>query len=219
MTLPPYGWMESIQRSLAQVRPGGRAHARMIPSYRRHGPDAADDGRSWKAAAVLILLYPDLHGRLSFPLVLRSPHLRHHRGEVGLPGGSLEAEESPADAALREAEEELCLEAGTTASIRLLGGLSPIRVPPSGFEVRPFVGALPQKPEMKPRRGEIDGIVDFPLSGLFEAGRIKSEDRNFEGRQWQVPYFELEERKVWGATAMILAELSEMLASMAGKPG
>jgi 8-oxo-dGTP pyrophosphatase MutT (NUDIX family) len=183
----------------------------MIPAYRLAVEEGLFDAKSWRKAAVLILLYPNEAGELCFPLVERSPHVGHHRGEIGLPGGSLEAGETAAAAALRETGEELGLSPPCAAAIDLLGSLSPLRIPPSGFEAMPFLGSLAERPRMTALAGEIDGIVEARLARLLETDARREEERSFEGRLWRVPYFEIGEKKVWGATAMILSELAELL--------
>lgn len=184
----------------------------MLPSYRQGLPEEPEGREGWRQAAVLVLLYP-VAGLLHFPLIERSAEVGRHRGEVGLPGGALEAGETGEEAALREAREELGLEA-EAARPELLGALSPLRVPPSGYEVRPYVALLPARPAFRPEPAEVAALFEAPLGALLEPEVRDEEERLFGGRPFLVPFFRLGGRKVWGATAMILAELAAVLESL-----
>lgn len=183
----------------------------MLSDFRRRRETAPQTGRVWRPAAVLVLLYPDPDDNLVFPLVERGTEVGHHRGEIALPGGGIEAGEGAAEAALREAREELCLAPEVDTGIRLLGSLTPLCVP-SGFEIFPFVGSLASRPAIAPRKGEIEAVFEAKLAALLDPANVDEEERRYEGEEWRVPFYSLGGRKVWGATAMILAELAAMLA-------
>jgi 8-oxo-dGTP pyrophosphatase MutT (NUDIX family) len=204
-------WFDPIKAALEGPLPGPKAQDRMLPAFRLAMEDVPLDGRPWRPAAVLLLVYPDARGDLLFPIVERSPHVGHHRGEMGLPGGSLEAGEDSLHAAIRETEEELSLGGEAAAAIGILGSLTPLRVAPSGFEVFPHVGCLRSRPDMEALAGEIEAIIEVRLDRLLETDCLREEERPFDGRPWKVPYFDLDGRKVWGATAMILSEFVEVL--------
>jgi 8-oxo-dGTP pyrophosphatase MutT (NUDIX family) len=201
-----------LVKAFSKPLPGRPAQDRMLSDFRRRREAAPQAGRAWRPASVLVLLYPDEEGDLAFPLVERSSDVGHHRGEIALPGGGLEAGETAAEAALREAREELCLAPEAAAGIGLYGGLTPLRVP-SGFEIFPFVGSLAARPALAPRRGEIEDVFEVKLGALLDPATTDEEDRWYEGEEWRVPYYSLGGRKVWGATAMILAELAAMIAA------
>ncbi len=194
----------------AALLPGRAAQERMLPPYRRGLPEVPPEGESWREAAVLILVHPGLRGA-AFPLVKRSPHLGRHRGEIGLPGGTLEPGEVPLAAALRETQEELGLDSATLAAIRPLGALSPLRVPPSGFVVQPFVAALDFTPAIRPATPELEGVLSFRLLGLLDPKKRICAAVDLGGRCLDVPGYHAGRRLVWGATAMILAELEALL--------
>lgn len=199
-----------LEKALSRPLPGRPAQDRMLSDFRRRREAAPQAGRIWRPAAVLVLLYPGAVGDLAFPLVERSADVGQHRGETALPGGGIEAGETAGEAALRETREELCLEPATAAGIRLLGGLTPLRVP-SGFEIFPFVGSLATRPAIAPHRGEIEGVFEAELGDLLDPDKADEEERRYEGEEWSVPFYSLCGRKVWGATAMILAELAAMV--------
>lgn len=208
----------ALRDALARPLPGRPAQELMLPAYRFGRPEEAEGRGGWRRAAVLVLLYPEEGqgpeaGRLRFPLIERSSEVGRHRGEIGLPGGALEAGETFAEAALREAREELGLEA-EAASPAILGALSPLRVPPSGYEVRPFVALLPRRPAFRPEPAEVAALFEAHLSHLLDPAARGEEERLFDGKPFRVPFFRLGGRKVWGATAMMLAELAAVLGGL-----
>ena len=203
--------LELLEKALKGPLPGRPAQDRMLSDFRRRREAAPQEERTWRPAAVLVLLYPDEGGDLVFPLVERSAEVGHHRGEIALPGGGIEAGETASEAALREAREELCLAPAEAAGIRLLGNLSPLRVP-SGFEIHPYVGNLASRPDIAPLEGEIEAVFEARLLALLDPANSDEEDRRYEGEDWRVPFYSLGGRKVWGATAMVLAELAATLA-------
>ncbi|MCK7514792.1 MAG: CoA pyrophosphatase [Desulfobacterales bacterium] len=134
----------------------------MIPEYRR-GPAPDPDPSGWREASVLILLYP-ADGQALFPLIQRTTGTGVHAGQVSLPGGAREKGESSWACALRETSEELGLD---TADVRMVRELSPLRVPPSRFLVRPFVGALGARPRFHPAPAEVEQWFETSLDELL----------------------------------------------------
>lgn len=156
-----------------------------------------------RAAAGLVLLYPRGEDT-ALLLTVRGAHLANHRGQVSLPGGAVESGESVEDAALREAEEEVGLERAAV-SIRLR--LTPLHIPVSSYVLHPVVATAGSAPALRPSAGEVDRIVEVMLSGLAIGSGLTIELREREGSAIEVPYFDLGGAKLWGATAMVIAEL------------
>jgi len=167
-------------------------------------------GRGSRRASVLVLLYPRADGELAFPLVLRGKDLSFHAAQIGLPGGALEAGETPEQAALREATEEI---GADPSAIRILGALSDLFVPVSSYSISAFVGYAPARPRFSPQPGEVERILESPLEAILDPGNRACETRLLHGADARVPYFRICGEKVWGATAMILAELAAALAT------
>ncbi len=158
--------------------------------------------------AVLVLLYP-LDGELNMPLTVRNAALRDHSGEVSLPGGGFDPEDSDlAQTALREAWEELAV---PPASVELWTALTPVWIPVSNFQVTPFVGYTATRPPFDPATREVAELIETPLSLLLREDAIRETERDVRGRFMTVPYFAVGDHVVWGATSLVLAELAGKL--------
>lgn len=203
-----------IQAALASPLPGGDAHLRLAPHPRQgwrpnHVPAGA------RPAAGLILLYAR-GGAPHLLLTVRAGGLPQHGGQVSLPGGKVEPAETIPAAALREAAEEVGVEA---SRVRLLGSLSPLYVFVSNFALHPVLGVAAAHPAFRPRSAEVRRVLEVPLAELLAAGRRPRRGilRRREGAA-RVAYLELRDERVWGATAMILAELLTMLGAPPADP-
>lgn len=139
---------------------------------------------------------------------LRSSTLSHHRGQVSLPGGRIETGESPEEAAIREAVEEIGIEARDS---RVLGRMTPFHVPVSRFVVHPVVASADHPPEFRIASPEVERIIEVPLTELLDPSRARLETRVLDGIVSEVPYFDWAGHKVWGATAMVLSEFLALL--------
>jgi len=198
--------VQRLRDALAAPLPGSAAHLRMV----RRPPRGFAPGvlpADCRNGAVLLLLY-EAEGEVRVVLTLRSSELSRHRGQVSLPGGAMEPGESPADAAVREAVEEIGLDPG---AVRTLGELTPFHVPVSGFIVHPVIAFLDGPASFRPCSPEVERIIEAPVSRILDRDALRIEARILDGLPYQVPYFDLLGHKVWGATAMILAELAELL--------
>lgn len=201
---------DEVERRLDEARrsrlPGPGAQSSMAPRPRRLWVPGVvpDDARK---AAGLALLFPRGNDT-ALLLTVRGSHLASHRGQVAFPGGAVEAGESIEQAALREAEEEIGLDPAGIA-IRLV--LTPLHIPVSGFVLHPVVATSSGAPDVHPAAAEVDRIVEIPLSRLAVGGALAVESREHDGVAVQVPYFDLAGAKLWGATAMVVAELLAVL--------
>jgi 8-oxo-dGTP pyrophosphatase MutT (NUDIX family) len=157
-----------------------------------------------RPGAVLVLLYPHAE-TIYLPLTVRNPDLPTHSGEVSLPGGSYD--ESDGDlsvTAMREAWEELAI---PMEAVQLWTRLTPVWIPVSNFQITPFVGWSEQRPAFGPAIEEVAEVIEAPLSILLQPEIVRTEDRVIRGRAMHIPYFVVGEHKVWGATALVLAEV------------
>ncbi len=201
---------DEVERRLVAARfaelPGPEAQSSMAPRPRRFWVPGVVPAGARKAAG-LALLYPR-GDDTALLLTVRGEHLANHRGQVSLPGGAVETGESVEDAALREAEEEVGL-SRDAVSIRL--HLTPLHIPVSAYVLHPVVATSPSPPAVRPAASEVDRIVEVVLSGLASGSGLTFELREREGSAVEVPYFDLGGAKLWGATAMVVAELLAVL--------
>ena len=162
-----------------------------------------------RPASTLLLLYPGPDGDLRLPLTVRNASLRAHAGEVSLPGGAVEEGDSSREAtALRETREEIGV---APDGVTILGALDDVWIPVTNFSLRPFIGALPARPEMTPQADEVALIVELPLRELLHDGAIT--DEIVHGPDWtlRVGGYRAEGQLVWGATARTLAMFASVL--------
>ncbi len=147
---------------------------------------------------------------LYFFLTRRTETVATHKGQISLPGGSRDGDESLQETALREAREELDID---PAQVEILGApLTPLYIPVSNFWVTAFVGYYCcDEPMPRASVGEVIEVLPTRLADLLDDAVIGEEQWELRGRPVMVPYFKLHSYKVWGATAMILSEFSTML--------
>ena len=155
----------------------------------------------------MLLLFPADSGAAVL-LTKRSPDLPHHGGQVSLPGGAVDPGETIEGAALREAEEEVGL---ARAAVRVIGRLTPLHIPVSGFVLHTVVGYTSARPETAAEAGEVDRIIEVPVAHLLEPARHRRTVRVRDGIEFDMPYFDIDGEQVWGATAMVLAEFAAVL--------
>lgn len=151
-----------------------------------------------RLAATLLLLYPKA-GELHFILTRRPDTLTKHPGQISLPGGRQESGETFIQAALRET----CEEVGICGDIEVIGSLAGLYIPPSDYQVYPFVGYHSETPDTTLQPTEVVEIIETPLAWLLDDGR-KEEG---EGRSFRYRWYNIKGHRVWGATAIMLSEM------------
>ena len=172
------------------------------------------DGPPLRDAAALLLLYP-ADGDWWLPLTVRASTLPHHTGQVSLPGGRLDPGETIEQAALREAHEEVGLPA---AEVTVLGQLTPLPIPVSGHLLHPVVGVAASRPRFNAGgggSGPADRSQPVAPARAGDGAAGSSGSANVPpGGMMDVPYFHVDGAQVWGATAMVLAEMLAVLAEV-----
>lgn len=201
-----------LSEALAQPLPGQAAHALMAPRPPRTWAPGLDPSRPRHAAGLLLVFPIDDHAHVV--LTVRSEHVRH-RGQVSLPGGVVEPGETIEHAALREAREEIALDA---EDVRVMGQLTPIDIPVSGFRLHPVVAAVATRPQLSRADMEVARIVEVPVAALLDPSHLHLRPMVRDGHTMEVPAFDIGDLTVWGATGMVLAEFLTILGWMPEQP-
>jgi 8-oxo-dGTP pyrophosphatase MutT (NUDIX family) len=199
--------IERVREALRQPLPGLQAQLRMSPQPRPGTERVLEPDLNCRHAGVLLLLYPCEEG-LCLVLTRRTETVQSHQGQISLPGGSLEEGESAVQAALREAQEELAVDPG---QVEVIGQLSRLYIPPSGFCIYPTVAYTGRRPEFVPFDAEVAEVIEEPLAHLLDSATCTEEVWQLRGQPVRVPFYQIGVHKVWGATAMVLCEFVALL--------
>jgi 8-oxo-dGTP pyrophosphatase MutT (NUDIX family) len=192
-----------LKKRLNESLPGYEAHVNMSPSYR---PLIAES-KTNSIAGVMLLLYP-MDGELHTVFMKRNEYKGAHSGQISFPGGKFDSSDIIfLDTALRETHEEFGI---PEADIEVLGKLTPLLIPVSNFLVYPFVGFINNRPHFKIDPLEVSYLIEVELNRLLHPDTKKTEFQIHGNYQGQVPFFEIDHHKIWGATAMILNEFLEI---------
>ena len=195
-----------LENNLKSELPGEEAHDIM-----RTGPKLPKATEYLTKApvpsAVLILLFPK-RDSFNFILTLRSKNVETHKGQISLPGGVQEGDESLEETALREANEEIGV---LPETVEIIGELSTIYVPYSGFKIYPYVGWTNSAPNLKASAEEVEKIIFASITELLNNDNQRKKTTVLRGLPVTMPYFNLNNEKVWGATSMILSEFKQLI--------
>lgn len=168
-------------------------------------PEASGEPRQ---GGVLIVLY-EVSAEPYLVLTKRRDDLKSHAGQISFPGGRRENGEALQATAFREAHEEVGVH---PAELDFLGRLSSLYIPPSDYEVHPFVAWYKNgRPTFTAQESEVAEILEVPLARLLNPDTRQEEPWEIRGFQLQVPFYHVYGYKVWGATAMMLSEFLERL--------
>lgn len=194
---------EKLQTEL----PGFSAHSKMLPPGRRLKA-LEDEVLQVRLSSVLVLLYEE-SGKLYTCLTRRPSTMKHHPGQISFPGGKVEKEDVTAEmTALREANEEVGI---CPDDIEILGKLSDLYVEVSRFSIQPYVAWSNFKPDFVLNYGEVEQLILFPVSEFVINEVITETELETVTGNLRVKYYPYDGEIIWGATAMILSELIEIL--------
>ena len=185
--------------------PGRDSHKKMKVYYREKIKFPFTINKA-KPAAVLLLLYPN-DNQIFFYLTKRTENLKYHKGQISLPGGSKERGETLLETALRETEEEIGVNRNR---ISILGNITPLFIPVTGFMMTPFIGFLSKKPLIKLDSTEVADIFSVNILDLINNDKLITY-RQIKGENLNIPYFSLNNHQVWGATSMVLSEFKDII--------
>ncbi|MBL6990171.1 MAG: CoA pyrophosphatase [Bacteriovoracaceae bacterium] len=194
-------FLQGLKHSLAANKGLYRneAWSEMLPertTYTSEGP--------LTSAAVLLLLFKQ-DNTWKFPLIERVEDGKHHSGQISFPGGRLELGETAQEAAIRETHEEIGV---SPKEIEVIGELSPIPITVSNYLVFPFVAIVGGHFKWHYQAQEVADLFTVSVSELCIPEVKRKEIWNFKNTPRLIPYFNLHDKKIWGATAMILNEFA-----------
>lgn len=191
--------------------PGEVSHHKMAPVERlKELTDSARDKNTARRAAVMALFYPDANNETNLLLILRKTYKGVHSGQVGFPGGKAESEDATIqETALRETEEEVGV---LQNEIQVLKKLTEIYIPPSNFFVQPFIGISTKTQKFIKQDEEVEALIEVPLHHFMDDSVLTTKTITTSyANDIEVPAFILNNHVVWGATAMMLSEVRELI--------
>jgi len=195
--------------------PALSAHVKMAPKERLEGLKNLDlEARNPRIAAVMMLLYPK-NEETHLVLIVRNAYNGVHSSQIAFPGGKYETSDVDfTETALRETQEEVGV---NREQIEVIKHFTPMYIPPSNFLVHPFLGIAKEAVSFYPDVREVASIIELPLSDfLNDEIIIEATLSTSYGNNIVVPAFNIQNHVVWGATAMILSELRDVLKATFG---
>lgn len=191
-----------LKNRLALPLPAEVAFQTMMPSNRVNL--SFTPNQHTRKSAVLILFYPSAN-TWTIPLILRPMYDGVHGGQMAFPGGRMErSDENLIRTALREAQEEIGIKLN---DVEVLGQLTEQFIPPSNFFVQPVVGYMPHRPEFYPDAREVDKVIEVSIDEFLDPHIISLDDITVRGFKVSAPTYNVQGYKIWGATALMVAEL------------
>ena len=161
-----------------------------------------------KKAAVLVCFF-EKKGEYYLPLIRRPMHEKNHPGQIALPGGAMEENETLEKTALREAFEEVGI---VPDNVEIIGKMTPLPVPVSKYVITPFIGITENEPKWNINELEVDELIILKFKDLIDSNNGYYEDWNLNGNMLRVPIFKIMNKDIWGATAAVLSELIDLSA-------
>ncbi len=201
-----------LEEKLNKPLPGLAAQLNMVPDPRPGNKVYTEVQDSCKRAGVLVLLY--LKGTRVFVVLTRRTELvDRHQAQISFPGGRQEEGENLEQTALRETCEELGIE---PSAIQILGKLTPLYIPPTNYCIYPVVARMTETLQFKPSLYEVAEVLEISLDYLLDPQTNRREIWTLHGKKVEVPFYFFKGHKIWGATAMVLAEFVEILKNIKG---
>ncbi len=205
-----FSYFSNHINSLKTNELGGKSSQfKLVPELRIKFSEEKIKDNNPKKAAVLAVLYPNKAGESILLLTLRASYNGAHSAQISLPGGKVDKVDTSLKAtALREFEEEIGI---NRDRIQVIRKLSETYIPPSNFMVTPFLGYLDEKPDFQPNE-EVAEIIEVKVADLVDDNLVTSVTMETSYmKEIEVPCFNFSDHIVWGATAMILSEIKDLI--------
>lgn len=199
--------LKQIEHKLSFPLPGKRAHERMAPHPKINEGEGIHPSPPI-LSSVMILFFP-YREDWAIPFIKRTRDGSHHSGQIAFPGGKMdECDLNSRCTALRECYEEIGIQAD---DISIMGRLSDIYIPLSNFNITPFVGTIAKKPTFVVSPDEVEEVITIPINELFDPANKISRLLQRNGHKIVAPGYRIGKHFIWGATAMMIAELEVLI--------
>lgn len=161
-----------------------------------------------RRSAILMMFYPK-GDEIFLPLILRPQYDGVHGGQMAFPGGRVEqSDKNIQETALREAQEEIGIKA---TDVKIISNLTELFIPPSNMFCQPVMGFMSYRPDFYPDEREVAGIFEVSISEILDPSIVQVRTVETRGVRLETPCFVIQEQVVWGATALMIAEMIEIL--------
>lgn len=204
--------LDLLKYKLQGDLPGITSHLKMSPSHRTKELLTMKIGDFQPRLSAVLIIFFHEGEKLKIVFIRRSEYVGIHSGQIAFPGGRYEEEDIDLETtALREVEEEIGI---TADSIEILRQLSDLYVPPSNFLMRTFVGYTRERPRYVIDAREVQEVLEFDFDAFYSERVIKTIDFQAHNstHMIQAPCYEINGTIIWGATAMVLTELLDLIA-------
>lgn len=208
-------FLQYVPKLIDARLPAFEAHIKMAPLERLESLKNSNiEGKKPRIAAVMMLFYPK-NEITHLILIVRNSYKGVHSAQIAFPGGKYELEDDNfAETALRETHEEVGIHPD---KIEILKPFTELYIPPSNFMVHPFLGISKEELVFVPQPSEVANIIELPLSVFLDDALVVDTNLSTSyADNISIPAFKIEEHIVWGATAMMLSELKEVLKEVLG---
>ena len=199
-------FIQNIKYELQKPLPGLKSQAKMAPAVRLNNYNPEPEGAR-KGGVLLLLFYKKNELQVTF--IKRAEDGGTHSGQISFPGGKYEEDDKDL---IQTAKRETFEEVGVNAKdVKILGELSSLYIPVSNYIVYPSVGFVTNIPEFTPNIKEVSKVLVFPLKKFLSKEYKHTGVIEVRNQKINTPFYNIDNTKIWGATAMIMSEFSEII--------